>query len=58
MDGKKSFRQVTSLVMLDIGRAGLDILNPSLHGDYAEFRKIELAAAMNRIKTLKVEQKY
>jgi predicted ABC-class ATPase len=57
MDGKKSFRQVTSLVMLDIGRSGLDVLTPRLSGDYAEFRKLELAAAINRLRTLKVEQK-
>lgn len=57
MDGKKSLRQITSLVMLDIGRAGLDVLDPRLSGDYAEFRKIELAAAINRLRTLKVEQK-
>ncbi|TFG75705.1 MAG: ATPase [Thermodesulfobacteriales bacterium] len=57
MDGKKSFRQVTSLVMLDIGRSGLDILTPRLSGNYAEFRKIELAAAINRLRTLRVEQK-
>lgn len=57
MDGKKSFRQLTSLVMLDIGRGGLDVLNPSLHRDYAEFRKIELAAVINRLNALKVEQK-
>ncbi|GJM15367.1 MAG: ATPase [Thermodesulfobacteriota bacterium] len=55
MDGKKSFRQVCSLVMLDIGRVGLDVLNPKLSGNYAEFRKLELAAAINRLKTLKVE---
>ena len=58
MDGKKSFRQVCSLVMLDIGRSGLDIINPQLSGDYVEFRKIELAAAINRLKNLRVEQKY
>lgn len=57
MDGKKSFRQVTSLVMLDIGRLGLDVLNPDLAKNYSEFRKIELAAALNRIKSLKVEHK-
>ena len=57
MDGKKSLRQLSSLVMLDLGRSGLDVLNPELSGEYAEFRKIELVAAINRLKTLKVEQK-
>ena len=58
MDGKRSFRQLTSLVMLDIGRSGLDILNPRLSSNYAEFRKIEFAAVINRLETLKVEQKF
>ncbi len=57
MDGKKSLRQISSLVMLDLGRSGLDVLNPTLSGEYAEFRKIELVAAINRIKGLEVETK-
>ena len=57
MDGKKTFRQVTSLVMLDIGRAGLDILDLDLPGNHAEFRKIELVSALNRLNSLKVKQK-
>lgn len=57
MDGKKTFRQVTSLVMLDLGRSGLDILNSNFSGELVEFRKIELAAAINRMRSLKVELK-
>jgi len=57
IDGKKTFRQVTSLVMLDIGRSGLDILDSDLSGNYAEFRRIELVSALNRLNCLKVEQK-
>lgn len=49
MDGKKSFRQVTSLVMLDIGRSGLDIVGNGSFAYYAEFRKIELATVLNRL---------
>ena len=57
MDGKKTFRQVAGLVMLDIGRAGLDILDLDLPGNYAEFRKIELVSALNRLNSLKVKKK-
>ncbi len=57
MDGKKTFRQVAGLVMLDIGRAGLDILDLDLPGNYAEFRKIELVSALNRFNSLKVKKK-
>jgi len=35
----------------------MDVLNHRLSGNYAEFRKLELAAAINRLRTLKVEQK-
>jgi predicted ABC-class ATPase len=57
MDGKRTLREVTSLVMMDIGRDGLDAISPSISGGYAEFRKIELAAAINRLRTLEVVQK-
>ncbi len=57
MDAKRTIREVTSLVMMDIGKDGLDVIGRRISGDYAEFRKIELAAAINRLRTLRVEQK-
>jgi predicted ABC-class ATPase len=57
MDGKRTLREITSLVMMDIARDGLDVISPRISGGYAEFRKIELAAAINRLRTLEVEQK-
>ena len=54
IDGKKSLRQVLSLVMLDLGKSGLNILDSDLSGQYTEFRKIELAAAINRLKDLQI----
>jgi predicted ABC-class ATPase len=57
MDGKRTLREVASLVMMDIARDGLDVISPRVWGGYAEFRKIELAAAINRLRTLEVEQK-
>ena len=57
MDGKRTLREITSLVMMDIARDGLDVIGIRISGGYAEFRKIELAAAINRLRTLKVEQK-
>jgi len=57
MDGKRTLREVASLVMMDIARDGLDVLDPRISGGYAEFRKIDLAAAINRLRTLEVEQK-
>jgi len=57
MDGVKTLREITSLVMMDIERSGLDVLKKKVSGNYAEFRKLELAAAINRLRTLEVRQK-
>jgi len=34
----------------------LDVLSPHITGDIARFRALELAAAINRMRTLKVSQ--
>jgi predicted ABC-class ATPase len=56
MDGRRRLSEVLGLVMRDIEREGLDILSRTPAGDYAAFRGIELAAAINRLRTLKVRQ--
>lgn len=57
MDGDKTLREITSLVLMDIERSGLDSIKDKTTGSYAEFRKLELAAAINRLRTLEVRQK-
>ncbi|RKY30978.1 MAG: ATPase [Candidatus Omnitrophota bacterium] len=57
IDGKRTLREVVEMVMDDIERYGLDILSKFPVGDYASFRKFELIAAINRLRTLKVIQK-
>ncbi len=57
MDGNRTLRQVLDAVMHDLEEKGLDILHPGLQGDYAMFRKLELAAAVNRMRTLEISQK-
>jgi len=54
MDTKSTVREVLEAVISDIQRDGLDVLNSRPIGDYALFRKFELAAALNRIRTLDV----
>jgi hypothetical protein len=44
-------------VIADINDNSLDILTPHVTGDIARFRAIELAAAINRMRTLMVAQK-
>jgi len=55
MDGSRSLTEVLDLVLKDIEKKGLDILSPFTVGDYAEFRSIELAAAINRLRSLEVK---
>jgi predicted ABC-class ATPase len=54
MDGKRTLSEVIDRVMKDIEEKGLDVLNPRPIGDYARFRGLELAAAINRLRTLRV----
>ena len=57
MDGRRTMREVIEAVMRDIREKGLDVLSPRPVGDYAEFRGLELAAAINRLRTLRVKQR-
>lgn len=54
MDSRSTVREVLEAVTADIQRKGLDVLNRRLIGDYAIFRKFELAAALNRIRSLDI----
>jgi predicted ABC-class ATPase len=56
MDGNRSLKQIVGAVMSAIEERGLDILNRRPVGDYAAFRGIELAAAINRLRTLSVQK--
>lgn len=55
MNDKKTLRQVIQAVLKDIEVKGLDVLSTRPRGDYTLFRGLELAAAMNRLRTLSVE---
>jgi len=56
MDGNRTLFDVVKRVMEDVAANGLESLTPYLTGDIAEFRGIELAAAINRMRTLQVRQ--
>ena len=55
MDGKTSLKDILEKVSEDIKEKGLDIVSPRA-GELAGFRKIELASAINRLRSLKVKQ--
>lgn len=55
IDGEKTLPQILDQIMNDIATKGLDIIAPFPQGDLAIFRRFELAAAINRIRTLEVK---
>ncbi len=55
MDGRRTLREILDAVERDIREKGLDVIDVRPMGDYAYFRRFELAAALNRLRTLKVK---
>ncbi len=54
MDGRRTLPEVLERVMELVATEGLDVLDARAPGDLAEFRGLELAAALNRLRTLRV----
>ncbi len=57
MDNKRTMEEILEMVYKDIKEKGLDIINKVPLGNYAFFRREELAAAINRMRSLKIVQK-
>ena len=55
MDGNRTLPEILDAVMADIHAQNLDVLIPFPQGDLAMFRRFELAAAINRVRTLAVK---
>ncbi len=56
MDGKRSISEILDLVMSDIRQKSLDVISEIPAGNLAEFRRFEMAAAINRLRKLNVIQ--
>jgi predicted ABC-class ATPase len=56
VDGSRSLREIVSLIDAELSERGLEVLSPfSGHpGDYARPRRHEIAAAFNRLRTLRI----
>ncbi|MCO6486877.1 MAG: ABC-ATPase domain-containing protein [Phaeodactylibacter sp.] len=54
MDGRP-LAEVLGQVLADIEAGSMDVLSYRKEGHYAAFRKLELAAALNRLRSLRVE---
>jgi predicted ABC-class ATPase len=57
MEGEKTLKSIVDGVLEKIEEKGLDVLDTRLVGNYAVFRGLELAAAINRLRTLKVKMR-
>jgi len=56
LDEKLTIRALAERVMADIQSGGLDILTPYITGESAGFRALDLAGAINRMRSLKIQQ--
>ncbi|MBX6755355.1 MAG: ATPase, partial [Thermorudis peleae] len=59
IDGKRSMAEILDVLERVLDEEGLDALSPfrGHPGDYARPRRYELAAALNRLRTLQVKQR-
>ena len=57
MDGRRTLREIIDAVLKDIAERGLNVLSPMPVCDYAKFRGLEFAAAINRLRTLSMQKK-
>lgn len=57
VDGTRSLREIVSLIDAELSQRGLDALSPfqGHPGDYARPRRHEIAAAFNRLRTLRIK---
>ncbi|RZM79008.1 ABC-ATPase domain-containing protein [Leptolyngbya iicbica] len=55
-DGERSLAAALDRVMGDIQAHGLDCLSDRLSGEFVGFRALELAAALNRLRSLAIEE--
>jgi len=56
MDGSQNIHEILDLIFRDIEKNGLTVIGNPKSGNYAWFRRFELAAALNRLRSLKIEQ--
>ncbi len=56
MNGNRSLRELLDEVMARIDEEGLDSVGAKKPGDLVRFRRLELAAALNRLRTFEVRQ--
>jgi predicted ABC-class ATPase len=56
IDGKKPLKEILDLLMLELDKKGIDIISEKISGHLAEFRALELAFAVNRLRGITMVQ--
>ncbi len=56
MDGKRTLKEIVDTVIKETTENGLDVIDRRPMGNYARFRGLELAFAINRLRTLSVRK--
>jgi predicted ABC-class ATPase len=56
MDGKTTLKEIVDKLISDIRQQGIDLLDPKYTGDLAEFRGLELASTLNRMRDFQAKQ--
>jgi hypothetical protein len=54
LDGERTLPEALERALAEIDAEGLDLLDERLVGDYAEFRVFEMAAALARLRSLRL----
>ncbi len=54
LDGKATVPELIERLEREVASHGMDVVAPYVHGDYCLARPIEIAAALNRLRTLEV----
>ena len=57
MNGENTLKEIIDIILNEIAEKSMDVLSPWPVGNYAMFRGLELASAINRLRTLEVEQR-
>ncbi|MBS3808510.1 MAG: ABC-ATPase domain-containing protein [Bacteroidales bacterium] len=54
MDGQQTLSEIAERILEDIREKGINVVGNKNSGNYARFRRFELAAALNRLRSLEV----
>lgn len=55
LDGKSTLPELIAKLQYEIEQRGMDVVAPFVHGDYCFARPIEIAAALNRLRSLEIK---